>query len=176
MGDRATKKYEVNPGLKAILAEGKTSTFSLTNLFDTEDFKRDEEENDQFEDGQNDGQQFEDAPRSRDEREMMDESRPDEEAPEDGALEEDRSNRQRQEDRNQFRSEPVREYFFFSKNDERFERLKFYDSSKIERHNQDWNRKKEQLVMVGSLCAERFVTFSNFLILSESKKFRSFSI
>lgn len=204
MGDKAPK-YEVNPGLKAILAEGRTSTFSLTNLFDSQDFKRDEEndqlpngeqggeyaDDQQFDDGQQSGdgqqsdddQQFEDAPKSRYPKKMPDESRPDE-AQKDGALErrsnrqrteedhsnrehldgdhsnqlleEDRSDRQRPGDRNHFRSEPTWENFFFGKNDERFERLKFYDSDKIEKHNKDWNRKKEQLVMVSLILSREF--------------------
>lgn len=145
MADR-TKKYEVNPGLKAILAEGKTSTFSLTNLFDSEDFKRDEEENaDRLESGQ----QTDAA--SKAEYEPDEEAEHDleeEEAEKEEAWEGNQTNRQRAEDRNQFRDEPIRENFFFGENDERFERLKFYDPSKIEKHNKDWNKKKEQLVMV----------------------------
>lgn len=149
MSDKA-KKYEVNPGLKAILAEGKTSTFSLTNLFDSEDFKRDEEE--QLNEPE-DCQQFEGAPKD----EPDDEAQEDETQQEDEARDDHHTSRQRPENRNQLRDEPIRESFFFSENDERFERLKFCDPNKIEKHNKDWNKKKEQLVMVSNRRASRIV-------------------
>lgn len=142
-----TNKYDVNPDLKTILTEGKTSTFSLTNLFDSNNLKKeDANQNDNLdEDDLND----DDEKRLEEESvfsKFVDRKRhhyASEGESEDELNESDDHNKQTKD-----QYQVTKEQFFFGVNDDRFERLKFYDSNKVDRHNQDWTKKKQQLSQV----------------------------
>lgn len=173
------KEFNVNQNLKAILNEGKNSTFSLTNLFDSAEFKKDEDKqevilnsndelpnnlisnlvdlnkNENLKDYSNDEDKFNKFENNKDQNELDEDQNQLQNEDKDQDLDQnvDQDVDQHYDKLNDLnRSEDqfkiIKENFFFSDNDERFERLKFYDVTKIEKHNTDWNHKREQLIMV----------------------------
>lgn len=147
-------KSNLNSDLKAILDEGKKSTFSLTDLFDSADFQQEKEDVNDLNESQlnNDKDDYETRKRNHES---------DNEDYED-KHEDDKDNHEELNELNDTKSKfkshqeyilnlAKEETFFFEKDDTRFERLRFYDPDKIQKHLNEWASKKIQLRHVNHL-------------------------